>query len=176
MMQANAWRLALQVWAVRHGLWIVPGVAALCLALAAWVGWVPAQERALRDALAQLATQGKTVVPARQPAAEGARLPNAPLAQEGVQELFVLAREQGLTITQADYRRQDSGRLGRWQVQMPAAGTYPQIRRFVRAAQAVPGLSVDELAVRRSETGVEARLLFSIWFAQEGAMPLGEVR
>lgn len=172
MMQLKRWRWWLEVLSVRHGLWALPGLVALLFALSAWFWWVPAQEAALQDALFQLAQQrraGKMQRP--EAAADGVRLPAAGHAADSVQQLFALASERGLQISQADYRRQEVGRIGRWQVQVPTNGNYPQIRQFVRSAQAIPGLSLDELALRRVDAGVEARLLFSIWFSSGNALP-----
>ncbi|NHZ39181.1 type II secretion system protein GspM [Massilia aquatica] len=167
MMQWNALRWRLDVLAVRHGLWILPGAALLLCALLAWGWWLPSQEAALRDSLAVQAS-------ARAPASVQTRVPHSALppaarADAAVQRLFALAAEHGLTIAQADYRRQEAGRVGRWQVQMPATGTYPQVRRFLRAAQAIPGLSLDDVGIHRAPVGagVEARLLFSVWFTPE---------
>ena len=167
MMQWNALRWRLEVMAVRHGLWMLPGAALLLCALLAWGWWLPSQEAALRDALA---LQAGAPAPATvQATAPHSALPPAARADAAVQRLFALAAEHGLTIAQADYRRQETGRVGRWQVQMPATGTYPQVRRFVRAAQAIPGLSLDEIGIHRAPAGggVEARLLFSVWFTPE---------
>lgn len=167
MIQWNALRWRLEVMAVRHGLWILPGAALLLCALLAWAWWLPSQEAALREALA---VQASAPAPATvQAGAPHSALPPAARADAAVQRLFALAAENGLTIAQADYRRQETGRVGRWQVQMPATGTYPQVRRFVRAAQAIPGLSLDEIGIHRAPVGagVEARLLFSVWFTAE---------
>ncbi|NHZ96132.1 type II secretion system protein GspM [Massilia sp. CCM 8734] len=164
MMQWNALRWRLEVLAVRHGLWMLPGAALLLCALLAWLWWLPSQEAALRDTLAMRVNEQATAsVPV---AAPHSALPPAARADAALQRLFALAAEHGLTIAQADYRRQETGHVGRWQVQMPATGTYPQVRRFLRAAQAIPGLSLDEVGIHRAPVGagVEARLLFSVWF------------
>ncbi|MDM5181445.1 hypothetical protein PO883_30145 [Massilia sp. DJPM01] len=134
------------------------------------------QEATLREALSVQASEQPRIQAAQASAPHSAShsaphgaLPPAARADAAVQRLFVLAAENGLTIAQADYRRQETGRVGRWQVQMPATGTYPQVRRFLRTAQAIPGLSLDELGIHRAATGagVEARLLFSVWFTAE---------
>ena len=103
-----------------------------------------------------------------------ARLPQAEQAADGVARLFALAAEQGLQPLQADYRRDETGGVGRWQVQMPVTGAYPQLRRYLRAAHAIPGLSVDTLGLHRRSGAapVDARLSFSIWYA---VAPSGEV-
>ncbi|NHZ83834.1 hypothetical protein F2P44_31880 [Massilia sp. CCM 8695] len=166
MTQLTAMRWRLEILAVRHGLWMLPGVVLLLGALVAWGWWLPAQEATLREALSVQASEHPRARAVQSSAPHGA-LPPAARADAAVQRLFVLAAENGLTIAQADYRRQETGRVGRWQVQMPATGTYPQVRRFLRAAQAIPGLSLDELGIHRAATGagVEARLLLSVWFS-----------
>lgn len=163
------WRL--EAAAARQGLWILPGALALALALAAWGLWIPRREAALEQAVAELA-QSRVVV-AEAPRLDAAPpLPGPARAQASVRELFAIAAGQGLHITQAEYRRQVTGQVGRWQVQVPARGSYPQVRRVVRAAAAIPGLSLDQVALRpEGEAGaVEARLLFSVWFS----VPPGE--
>jgi hypothetical protein len=167
MMRWNALRWQLEVLAVRHGLWALPGAALLLCALLAWGWWLPSQEAVLRDArAAQAGAPAPAAVVVSLP--YGA-LPPAARADAALQRLFALAAQHGLSIAQADYRRQEAGRVGRWQVQMPASGTYPQVRRFLRAAQAIPGLSLDEVGIHRAAggPGVEARLLFSVWFTAE---------
>jgi len=157
-------RWQLEVAALRHTMWALPGALALLLALAAWAWWVPAQQTARDEALAALAATRAAPRPVTQVAPP--RLPDALEADEAVQRLLALAAEHGLQVVQADYRRQQSGRLGRWQLQVPATGSYPQVRHFLRAAQGVPGLSLDELAIQRGNAGaVDARMLFSIWFS-----------
>lgn len=162
-------RWQFEVAAARHGLWALPGVVALLLALAAWAVWIPAREAELAHELAALAPRqfGAGTPPAQ---AAAPALPQAERAAAGVRQLFAVAAEQGLQISQADYRRHETGRIGRWQVQVPVTGNYPQVRRFVRASAAIPGLSLDEIAVRPDGAAgaVEARLLFSIWFSAEG--------
>ncbi|MFP5392064.1 MAG: hypothetical protein ACLGI6_11070 [Gammaproteobacteria bacterium] len=166
MMGAAGWRWRAEVLAVRHGLWIVPGIALLASALAAWLVWVPQRAEALKQAEAALAQAQRTPPPAVGAQAAPAALPPAAMAQESVQRLLALARQQGLQVRQVEYRRQESGRAGRWQVQMPATGTYPQVRYFVRSALTVPGASLDEIGVHRAQNGnVEARMLFSVWYS-----------
>ena len=174
MTQLNAMRWRLEILALRHGLWMLPGAVLLLGALLAWGWWLPAQEATLRAALSaaageQAATRARTAAASASAGAPRDALPPAARADAAVQRLFVLAAENGLTIAQADYRRQETGRVGRWQVQMPATGTYPQVRRFLRAAQSIPGLSLDELGIHRAATGagIEARLLFSVWFTAD---------
>jgi type II secretory pathway component PulM len=173
------WRWKLEVLAVRHGLWLLPGLGLFACALFAWYAWLPGQEAAVRDAELALAQARRVAPPQLSATMQAAPLPPAALASGAVQRLFALAREHGLQVMQAEYRRQDVGKVGRWQVQMPASGTYPQLRSFLRAAQALPGLSVDEVGLHRGGAGgevdargdarVEARLLLSIWYSTGAA-------
>ncbi|MEO7579212.1 MAG: hypothetical protein ABIT83_16500 [Massilia sp.] len=157
-----------EVLAQRHGLWLLPALALLVCAMAAWAWWVPAQESALRSALSAQAPR-ETPAPTLAAPAPRAPLPRSAQADHGLQRLFALAGEHGVRISQADYRRQETGRVGRWQVQLPATGNYVQLRRFLRAAQAIPGVSVDELGMHKGAPGgrIEARLLFSVWYAPD---------
>lgn len=169
MTAINALRWRMEVMAVRHGLWLLPAMLLLAAALAAWVWWVPAQEAALRDAQLALASEQQRAWPASTPAVAATPLPQTADGAAALEQLFALAGQQGLKVMQADYRRQQSGHAARWQVQLPATGTYPAVRRFVRAAKAIPGVSLDELGLHRAgkDGAVEARMLFSVWFAAE---------
>ena len=171
MIHALRWRASIAL--VCHGVWLAPALAALGAALALWIWWAPAQEAALRQALAQLKQeqgQGRPAALSSGPSAVVLLRPEQGAA--AMEQLFALAAQHGLNVVQADYRRQQSGRAARWQVQLPATGTYPQVRRFVRAATAIRGMSLDEVGLHRIGNGntVEARMLFSVWFISgEGA-------
>lgn len=169
MRRAGLLRWQLEVLAVRHGLWVLPGLAMLACALAAWLVWLPGRQAALDQAVMTLADARRTPQVLAAPEAQPVALPPAAMAPDAIQRLFALARQHGLRVVQAEYRRQDSKGVGRWQVQMPATGTYPQVRYFLRAAQAIPGLSLDEIGLHRNAGGapVEARLLFSVWYSGE---------
>ncbi len=163
----NALRWRLEVMAVRHGLWLVPAMLLLAASAAAWIWWLPAQEAALRAAQLALASEQQRVRQAPTHAVAAPSLPHSADGAAALEQLFALAAQHGLKVLQADYRRQQSGRAARWQVQLPATGTYPAVRRFVRAAKMIPGVSLDELGLHRAGKGgaVEARMLFSVWFA-----------
>lgn len=184
----TSWRWHLEILAVRHGLWLLPALALLLAAGIAWLVWLPAQQMKLdaaRQALARqaLARQQRSSHAMIHSAAAAPALPPPAQASASVQRLFALAQQHGLMIAQADYRRQDSGGAGRWQVQVPASGSYPQLRFFLRAAQSIPGLSLDEVNLQRGSTredgdaganagtSVQARMLFSIWYDSAEANP-----
>lgn len=165
------WKIEVLAW--RHGLWGVAGVLLAVCALLLWVWWLPSQQAALaRAGSVRQASQARQ--PAQAAFAELALqggLPSADQAADGVARLVALAGEQGVQATQADYRQEEIGMAGRWQVQMPVAGAYPQLRRYLRSAQAIPGLSIDALGMHREggAPAVEARLSFSIWYAVKPA-------
>jgi len=159
------WRIALEIQIARHGLWFVPGLLALALAAWFWLFWLSAREAALQSVLDEVA------LAARRPSVAADEAPiGLPENREvdpylQTQKVFELASSHGLQIAQAEYRRVEAGRIGRLQMQLPARASYPQIRQFLRALRAAqPEISLDELNVRRNEGGVEARLLFSVWY------------
>jgi hypothetical protein len=160
----KSWRVQLEVWIERQGLWFIPGLVLLLVAAWAWLAWLPVREAGLQSVLDQVATA------ARQPATP---MPAAPadevMAQaqdphQQVQKIFELAAAHGLQIAQAEYRRVEVGGLARLQMQAPMHGSYPQIRHFLRALRVqLPAVTLDELAVRRHENTLEAKLLLSVW-------------
>lgn len=159
------WRWHLDIFVLRYGWWPLVGATVLLLSLLVWQVWLPIQEARVRAELQELLAQPENIVEGTPvQAVNTLNLPLESMASESVQSVLLLAKKYGLTIAQADYKRHESGRIGRWQLQLPVTASYPQIRRFMRAAKDIQGLSVDELGLRGSEAGVEARLSFSIWF------------
>jgi hypothetical protein len=78
------------------------------------------------------------------------------------------AREQ-LALDAGEYRvtREQGARLQRYQIVLPVKGSYRSVRRFVvRALNNVPGLALDDLALRRestTSTSVEARVQLTLY-------------
>jgi hypothetical protein len=177
--------LRLLTWRLRrwtHALsW--PGVLALgllaCESMFYFSALVPVlEERAkLRDALMQLqreSAQGPEQARARpDPRAELAQfyaaLARPASAPEMLRKLHRVARDQGLTLDQADYRPlpDPEGKLTRYQILLPAKGTYPEVRRFlVQAGNEVPGLAVDGVSFQRQQIGdaaVEAQIKLTLF-------------
>ena len=167
-------RLTLEIWIARDGLWFVPGLILLVLAAWAWWFWLPAREAQLQSVLDQVAAAAQKSQAPVQESGRDQAMDEAVDPYPQVQKIFDLAAAQGLQIAQTEYRRLEAGRTGRLQMQLPARGTYPQIRHFLREVQAnMPAVSIDEMGVRRNDQGVEAKLLFSIWYVvpqrKEGA-------
>ena len=81
-------------------------------------------------------------------------------APDLLRRLHRAARDQGVILDQADYRPlpDPEGGLTRYQIVLPAKGTYPEVRRFlVRASADVPGLAIDSVMFQRQQVG-DARL------------------
>lgn len=82
-------------------------------------------------------------------------------------KLYGSARAAGLELRVADYRLIDtSGRLTRYEVTLPLAGTYVQLRDFLENALAeIPVLSLDQITLRRkraNEALLEADAVFTL--------------
>ena len=76
-----------------------------------------------------------------------------------LRKLHRAARDQGLLLDQAEYRPlpDPEGRLTRYQILLPAKGTYPEVRRFlVQAGDEIPGLAVDGINFQRQQIGDSA--------------------
>ena len=73
-----------------------------------------------------------------------------------LRRLHRVAHDQGLTLDQADYRPvpDAEGRFTRYQILLPAKGTYPEVRRFlVQVSGDVPGLAIDSVNFQRQQIG-----------------------
>jgi hypothetical protein len=90
-------------------------------------------------------------------------------APDLLRRLHRVARDQGLTLDQAEYRPlpDPEGKLTRYQILLPAKGTYPEVRRFlVQASGDVPGLAVDGINFQRQQIGdpvVEAQIKLTLF-------------
>jgi hypothetical protein len=102
-------------------------------------------------------------------------LPSERSAESEIKKLFLLARNEGLELLQAEYSRSgsDAAPLLRLQLRLPVQGSYSAIRSFIgNALLTMPFLSIDELSFRREETGNaegEASLRLSIFLLREPA-------
>jgi hypothetical protein len=145
-------------------------------------GFTDAQRRLL-DAEVALAQQSVPVVsrevvveadlPLKRMGALKEALPSERTAESEIKKLFLLARNEGLELSQAEYSRSgsDASPLLRLQIRLPVQGSYSAIRSFIgNALLTMPFLSVDELSFRREETGNaegEASLKLSIFLLRE---------
>ena len=82
-------------------------------------------------------------------------------------KLHAIGRATGLSTRSATYRTLDAGgRLERYEIVLPASGTYTQVRDFLKRALAdIPVLSLDQVSLKREERGartVQAELRLSL--------------
>jgi Tfp pilus assembly protein PilO len=177
----------MELTAERFSVWPFAGLALLVL------GWI-AFDVAKRDAHAVLERQRDELL-RRSAAAQPARahaelkepgpgeppllvvLPASTRRADDLKTLFRLARQRGLSVAQVDYLR--SAGSAAWadglQLNMPLAGSYPQIRRFAEdALRALPHLSLDQIAFERdavANPAPTARLELTLWYRSGAAIP-----
>jgi hypothetical protein len=82
-------------------------------------------------------------------------------------KLHGIGAATGVQMKSASYRSQGTdGRILRYEIVLPVAGTYPQIRDFLRRSlEEIPVLSVDQLSVKResrSNAAVQAELRMTL--------------
>lgn len=86
---------------------------------------------------------------------------------EWLAKLYAKAQASGLELRNADYRLvETNGRLARYEVTLPLAGNYAQLRTFFgQALDDNPVLSLDQLNLRRkrvNDTQLEAEAVLTI--------------
>lgn len=82
-------------------------------------------------------------------------------------KLHAIGKGTGVQLRSATYRTHAAGpRLERYEIVLPASGSYPQIRRFLKRALAeIPVLSLDQVSLRResrSDNLVQAELRLTL--------------
>ena len=82
-------------------------------------------------------------------------------------KLHGIGNSTGVRMKSATYRSQATdGRIVRYEIVLPVAGTYPQVRDFLRRSlEEIPVLSVDQLSLKRekrSETAVQVELRMTL--------------
>lgn len=97
----------------------------------------------------------------------------APAAAAALRRLFEAAAQAGLELDQGEYRLTEVGdaRLRRYQLALPVAGSYPQIRAFLtEALNNDPALALVAVRLRRERieaTEVDAMLNFILYLGSE---------
>lgn len=152
---------------------------ALLAASAAFLAFAvkPLEERALRldrqleGVARRAAPEGITRVGASTPAARIASFYRFFEREENTVEwlakLYGIAGGAGLELRTAEYRLADTRqRIERYQITLPVAGSYAQIRAFLEGALAeIPVLSLDQVSFRRksaAEPRVEAEVVLTL--------------
>jgi hypothetical protein len=93
----------------------------------------------------------------------------APAAAAALRRLFNAASRAGLELAQGEYRLTEvkDAHVRRYQVSLPVAGGYPEIRAFVaRALNADPALALTAIQLRRERiesADLEAQLNFTLY-------------
>lgn len=171
---------------LRHTLGVA-GLTGLALMLAALaIYWLLARPALQQDAsrqqqLAWLRAHPAPVVvqPARQPDAAAAlasfyaQFPPATQLSEVTEQLHRLAREQGVTLSLGEYKLDGAGqgRLLRYEILLPVAAGYPQLRRFIDAAgRRFPTLGLKDVSFKREAVAqhtVQTRLNFVLYLSRQ---------
>ncbi|GAA5184868.1 hypothetical protein GCM10025771_39950 [Niveibacterium umoris] len=82
------------------------------------------------------------------------------------EQLFRLATEASLTLETGDYAvtNEIPKKLNRYRISLPLRGDYPRLRRFVLAAESLPGVRLESLQLTRGQVGdreLAAQIQFS---------------
>jgi len=82
-------------------------------------------------------------------------------------KLYAIGRATGVELAQANYKTQSaSGKLERYEIVVPLAGSYTQMREFLKRALAeIPVLSLDQITLKREhrrEGMLQAELRLSL--------------
>jgi hypothetical protein len=161
----NAWRVRLGIVRHRQGPGAVAAAVLLAVGLAAWTWLLP------RQLAARQAPGLDTVAPAvvREADDPQARLRAVLVEPARVQAVFARViesgRENGLELGRIGYHR-DEAAATRVRLELPVRGAYPALKRFLGAVLAGhPGLSVDQVDVRRDAAGagLEGTVWLSVW-------------
>lgn len=83
--------------------------------------------------------------------------------------IYRAARGESLSLTEGEYKYSPgkTGRIGKYQVDLPVKGSYVQIRKFiVKVLNSVPSAALDEVSFKREIIGsgeLEAKVRFTIY-------------
>ncbi|MGX1126914.1 type 4a pilus biogenesis protein PilO [Pseudomonas defluvii] len=84
------------------------------------------------------------------------QLPAQPQATEVIDRIYALARAEKISLARGEYALgvDPKTRLARYQILLPLRGSYPQIRRFLRALLGqLPALVLEDLDLQRKQIG-----------------------
>ena len=97
-----------------------------------------------------------------------ALFPPLPQLTDQMGEVYTLAREARLELTQGDYRLEQGPGLARYHLALPVRGSYEQVRAFVNAVlKEKPTASVDALRFERrnvADTQIDAQVRLTLYF------------
>ncbi len=93
-------------------------------------------------------------------------------ATGAIDRIYVLAREEGISLARGEYALglDPKTRLARYQVLLPVRGSYPQLRRFLHGLQAqLPALALEEVDLQRkqiADSELEGRIRMTLYLAR----------
>jgi hypothetical protein len=112
---------------------------------------------------------GMKGTPAEQLATFYAFFPSPQSSPDWLGKIYAAARAKGLVLRSGEYKLERSAdlKLARYQITLPVAGSYAQIRGFVGQVLAdVPAAALDEITLRResvSSPTLEARIRLTLY-------------
>lgn len=156
------------------------GLGLLALALAAWLGVLqPAQDRltnlrtqisSLRAQIAKNQAMQKVVHTPEDDLLSFYRLfPEHVSTPDILEKLYAAAADAGIALDQGEYRPETGkgDKLDRYQITLPVAGSYPQIRKFIaRLLVDLPAISLDGISFQRQKIGdpqVESQIKLTLY-------------
>ena len=146
------------------------GMAALALLAAALLfsSFVvkPLEERhaLLKDTVGRQARSGEAGQPGDKVAAVYQFLQRSEDTTDWLAKLHAIGVATGVQLKSAAYRTQSTeARILRYEIVLPVAGSYPQIRDFLKRSLAeIPVLSLDSITLKRSEGAVHAEMRLTL--------------
>ena len=157
------------------------GVLALCLGLYVSILQPAEQSRdaarlaatSLQKRIAQAGPDANARAPLGEQLAAFYRIfPGEQDATDSVGKIAAIAKRDGLVLLQADYKaeRDKTGKLTRFQMNLPLKGEYQTIRRFLSALHAeMPTVSLEQVQFERQKVGdplVDARVRLVIYLGR----------
>ena len=141
---------------LRHELGALGWLSLAILGLAAAFAFLavkPLQERnaALAERVAQLSSREQPGSAAGKVASVYGFLEKPEQTTDWLAKLHGIGTATGVQLKSASYKTQPTdGRIVRYEIVLPVAGSYPQIRDFLKRSLAeIPVLSVDQLTLKR---------------------------
>jgi hypothetical protein len=129
-----------------------------------------AQSIAQTSAKIKLSQQGNASrTPAEQLADFYAGFPRGTTIPDWLGKIYAIAEQQKLDLEIGEYSltQKKSDRLDQFRIVFPVKGSYPQIRRFIRAALATaPALALDNVSIKRDKVGdgvIDAQIVFLLY-------------
>ncbi len=81
-------------------------------------------------------------------------------------KLYAIGQATGVQLASATYRSEQAGRIERYQIVLPVAGSYAQMREFLdRSLSEIPVLSLDPMTLKREsrrDGAVQAELKMTL--------------